>query len=211
MARAWRIGLAAALWVIAGTAPPPPLVTDLRPITLQPGVNRVPGFLPGGGAATIVEGWRGNGNAHGFHVWLVLGGASEGHPVGVVGIEGGDGDPVHTTVSDNPFDGERVLGVVQFAFGRVAGQPATLLVRADLDEAPSGVLADHATAPVRWYRLDHHDDAIGRTTDLFRLIGTAHSARRYCNTELALRDLAGMPLPADYAGPNRADGCFRDG
>ncbi|WP_375395391.1 hypothetical protein [uncultured Sphingomonas sp.] len=185
-------------------ASPPLAITDLKPIALHPGVNRVPGFLVGGGTATIVEAWRGNGNAHGYHVWMVLGGPSEGNPVGLVTAEG-------DTIGDNPFDGERVLGAVRFATGRIDGKPATLLIKASLDEAPSGVLADHSTATVTWYRLDHATDEmdmIGRTIDEFISIGTVHTTGRYCNADLAMRDVAHVPLPSDFDGFNGTDGCF---
>lgn len=214
---AGRIGMAAALLIGAASPPgqtasrPPPAITELRPIALHPGVNRVPGFLPGGGTATIVEGWRGNGNAHGYYVWMVLGGPSEGNPVGVVGRDGDDRQPVFETIRDNPFDGERVLGAVRFATGRIAGRPVSLLIEADLDEAPSGVLADHATATVRWYRLDHDGEAIGRTTDEFVPIGLVRTTKRYCNADLALRDVAHVPLAAGFGGANKVDGCLADG
>ena len=189
---------------------PPPAISDLRPIALHPGVNQVPGFLVGGGTATIVEAWRGNGNAHSYRVWMVLGGPSEGVPAGLVGVDDSAEHPVSETITDSPFDGERVLGVVQFARARLAGKPVTLLIKADLDEAPSGVLADHATATVRWYRLDHDDEAFGRTTDAFVPIGSVVTTRRYCNAQLALRDVAGVRLPRDFAGANAVDGCFAD-
>ena len=203
-----RSAALAMMALVLGAAGPPPRITDLRPITLHPGVNRVPGFLVGSGAATIVEAWRGNGNAHGYHVWMVLGGPSEGKSVGVVGRDGDDRRPVFETISDNPFDGERVLGAVRFATARIAGKRATLLIEADLDEASSGVAADHATATVRWFRLDHDADAIGRPTDEFVPLAEVHTAKRYCNAELALRDAAGVPLPPGFAGANRVDGCF---
>jgi hypothetical protein len=114
------IGLVVAAAIGVGMTPPPP-ITDVRPVTLHPGINVVPGFLPGGGTATIIEAWRGNGNAHGHHTWMVLGGATEGNPVGVVGIEGGE--RLVDAVTDDLFDGERVLGAVRFARARVAGRP----------------------------------------------------------------------------------------
>ena len=201
----------AGLAVAALLAAAAPAITDLHPIALHPGVNHVPGFLVGGGEATIVEAWRGNGNAHGYHVWMVLGGPSEGNLVGVVGVEGDEHFPVFATVSDSPFDGERVLSAVRFATGRLDGKAATLLIEATLDDSPSGVLADHATATVRWYRLDHDKEAIGRTTDEFVAIGKVVTTKRYCNADLALRDVAGVALPRDYDGSNRVDGCFAGG
>ena len=204
-------------WLLVGAATlppsPPPTIADLVPVSLHPGVNHVPGFLVGGGTATIVEAWRGNGNAHGYHVWMVLAGPSEGNPVGVVGVAGDEHFPVFATVSDNPFDGERILGAVRFATGRIAGKPATLLIEASLDESPSGVLADHSTATIDWYRLDHvadPTDTVGRTTDEFVPIGRVRTTKRYCNADLAMRDEARLPLPRDFDGFNRVDGCFHD-
>ena len=208
-ALAW-IAIGAAL---TGATAPPPTITDLTPIVLHPGVNRVPGFLADGRAATIVEAWRGNGNAHGYHVWMVLGGPSEGNPVGVVGVAGSEHFPVFATIGDEPFDGERVLGAVRFAKGRIDGKPATLLIKASLDESPSGVLADHSTATVTWYRLDHASDEmdmIGRTVDEFLPVATVHTTKRYCNAELAMRDVAHIALPRGFEGANRIDGCFHD-
>lgn len=212
MAMMAGVVLALAAVGLAGAVPAgAPAVTDLHPIALHPGINRVPDFLPGGAPATIVEAWCGNGNAHGHHAWMVLGGPSEGQPVGLVGVEGSRADPVADTIGDNPFDGERVLGTVRFATARLAGARVTLLLRADLDRSQSGVPADHATATVLWYRLDHQADASGRPTDLFVPIGRVQTMRRYCNADLALRDVAGVPLPADFAGANRIDGCFAGG
>lgn len=210
----WRSVIGAAAMASSGAALPggaPPAIADLHTIALHGGVNRVPGFLPGGGTATIVEGWRGNGNAHGYHVWMVIGGPSEGNPVGLVGQDGTSTRPVFETITDNPFDGERELGAVRFATGRLAGRPVSLLIQADLNKSASGVLADHATATVRWFRLDHDSDAIGRTTDEFVPIGTVVTTKRYCNAELALRDVAGVPLLPNYDGANRIDGCFAGG
>ena len=201
------LGLAMAALLAAAT---PPAIVDLHPIALHAGVNRVPGFLVGGGEATIVEAWRGNGNAHGYHVWMVLGGASEGNPVGVVGVEGDKHDPVLATVSDAPFDGERVLSAVRFATGRLDGRRGTFLIEATLDASSSGILADHSTATVRWYRLDHDKDAIGRTTDEFVAIGKVTTTRRYCNADFALRDVAGVALSRGD-GANQVDGCFAGG
>ncbi|WP_254602805.1 hypothetical protein [Sphingomonas bacterium] len=202
------------LFLAAATAPAgAPPVTGLKPIVLHPGINRVPGFLAGGGTATIVQAWRGNGNAHGYTVWTVLGGPSEGSRVGLVGFETPGAEPVRDTIRDEPFDGERVLGAVQFATGqfatgRLRGRPVTLVITADLNQAASGVLADHATATVRWYRLDHAADAFGRPTDDFLPIGSVTTTKRYCNAWLAMRDVAGIRLRGDFAGPNRVDGCF---
>jgi hypothetical protein len=183
-------------------AAPAPKVDHIVPVALRAGINHVPGFLPDDTAATIVEAWRGNGNAHGYHVWMVLTGPSEGNPVGVASMA--DGGEV---IRDAPFDGERVLRSVRFARGFVAGVPASLLLTARLDTTPGRPLADHELATVRVDRLVADPGAIGPQVQ-FRTISTLRSARRYCNADLAMHDLLGMPLPSDFAGANRDDGCI---
>ncbi|WP_375381501.1 hypothetical protein [uncultured Sphingomonas sp.] len=210
----WRLVLGVAMFGLTGAArpmSPPPTITDVHAITLHGGVNRVPGFLPGGGAATIVQAWRDNGNAHGYYVWMVVGDVEKYGQAPLVIFEGETLDPADSTVSASPFDGERVTDDVRFATVRIAGKPASLAIRADLDEAPSGVTADHATATIRWYRLVHRDDDIGEAPNAFVEIGSLRTTKRYCNVDLALRDTANIPLPLDFAGANRADGCFPGG
>lgn len=182
-----------------------PVLTDIMPVTLHPGINKVPGFLPDGGAATIIEAWRGNGNAHGHHAFMVLTGPSEGNAVGLAPFA--DGERAADTISDDPFDGERVIGAVRFVRARLNGIPASLLVRADLETPGDRPLADHARATVTVFRLTANPDRIGPPLS-FVQVARLRSEKRYCNAELALRDVLGVPLPADYAGANRTDGCF---
>lgn len=203
------------LLVLAATACTPAIAADtavtvsaLQPIALHGGVNTVPGFMPDGTAATIVQAWRGNGNAHGHTDWLVLAPSSEDHKPGVVTLADPGRETLQELVSDDPFDGERVLGTIRFARGRVNGRAASLLLDVHLDEAPSGVLADHATATVRIFQLLATDDAPGDSPYEFRLISATHTSKRYCNAELALSEVLKLPLASDYAGFNRVDGCF---
>ncbi len=182
----------------------PGAVTGWQPITLHPGVNRVAGFLPGGRTAIIVQGWHANGNAHGWHDWMVLGGPSEGQRFGVVPVEGSRSTD---ELRDEPFDGERVIGTVRFARGRIAGKVESLLVQAHLVASPSGVLADHATAVVHLSVLRRHPGTVGETTESFVPLATTQTTKQYCNVDLAVRDTLRMPLPRDYAGADRIDGC----
>jgi hypothetical protein len=94
-------------------------VTDIRLIALHDGVNEIANFSPDGGKLTIVQAWRGNGNAHGYNTWMVLSPNAEGRLFGVVGIERTDTRILDEIVRDDPFDGERVMGVVRFAKARV--------------------------------------------------------------------------------------------
>ena len=183
------------------------MLTDITPVGLRPGTNAVPGFLPGGGTATIVEAWRGNGNAHGHRTWMVLTGESEGNPVGLAPIENADGATFSDTIADSPFDGERVLGAARFLRATLGGKPASLFVSADLDWTDGRPLADHERATVSVFRLEANEEGVGPPIAFIR-VARLRSDKRYCNAELALRDELGVPLPADYAGPNRVDGCF---
>lgn len=206
--RRMAIGIAS-LFAMGAALPntTPPAIAGIHAIALHGGINRVPGFMTDGSAATIVQAWSDNGNAHGHYSWMVIGGGRGGS--GLVGFEASKDDPATgDIIGASPFDGERVTGDVRFATARIAGKRVSLVVKGTLDWPPSGVTADHATATIRWYRLVHHGgDWIG-PPDLFHIIGTAHSNKRYCNVDLALRDVAGIPLPSDFAGANRIDGCF---
>jgi len=191
----------------AAIATAPTVLSDIKPIPIHPGMNIVAGFAPSGGAAQIVRGWRGNGNAHGYNDYLVLTPKSEGRPLGVVSLVTGDSDQLQDFIRDDPFDGERKLGVLTFARARVNGRPASLLIIAHLDETPDRPLADHDKATVRVFQLVR-GDGVGETTDVFRPIAVIHTAKMYCNAELALRDSLGTALPEEFAGQNRIDGCW---
>jgi len=185
-----------------------PAITAIEPIRLSPGVNSVPNFLPKGRAARIVEAWRGNGNAHGHSAWMVLTGPSEGNGVGLAPFADDRGALYHDTISDDPFDGERVMGSVVFARAKVDGQPASIVIDAELDHSPDSPFADHEQATIRVYRLTE-SDAFGPPL-AFELIAKLRSPKHYCNVELAVRDVLGVALPPDYDGANTVDGCFPD-
>ena len=198
--------LSALLPLIAASSAPH--VANLRPLSLHDGVNTVPGFLPDGSAATIVQAWRANGNAHGHHDWLVLAPSAEGHGAAEVTLVDPRSKMLSYVIGYSPFDGERVLGSVRFARGTVDGRPASLLLDAELNDARNGALADHATATVRIFRLEATDGAPGESPLEFRPLSSVTTTKRYCNAELAMSQGLSVPLPADYGGPNRVDGCF---
>ncbi|UAK23341.1 hypothetical protein [Sphingomonas nostoxanthinifaciens] len=183
-------------------------MTAIKPIGLHDGVNVVPAFLPDGAPATIVQAWRANGNAHGHHDWLVLAATAEGHGAGEVTLVDPEGDRRGGVISDAPFDGERVLDAVRFAHGQANGRPASLMVESRLDDPPSHIPADHATATIRIFRLEATGGAPGESPLEFRLIATRRTGKRYCNADLAMAQTLSLPLPTTYGGPNRIDGCF---
>ena len=133
------LALLAAATGVGNTPPPAPHVSAIAPIALHDGVNTVPGFMPDGSAATIVQACRANGNAHSYHDWLVLAPAAEDHASAVVTLVDPETHLLRDLVQDARFDGERVLRTIRFARGSVDGRPASLLLEAELDQAPSGM------------------------------------------------------------------------
>jgi hypothetical protein len=126
---------------------------------------------------------------------------------GVVAFDD-DKDVPEDTVTASPFDSERVLETVLFARARVDGAPATVVIRAHLGMGVSGAFADHAKAEVRIYRLENPGVEVGTTPDVFHLIATVRPTGRFCNADMALHTVLGLPLPPDYAGGKAPDGCF---
>lgn len=199
-----RVVGAAAAWTLAVAAcAAPPSLSRIEVMPLRDGINTVARFAADGRAATIVQAWRDNGNAHGHTVWLV----TLPPRAGVVSFDDGKG-ALEDTIGASPFDGERVLETVRFARARVDGAPATVVIRADLGESTSGVLADHAPAEVKIYRLESPGVEVGTTPDVFRLIATVRPTGRFCNADMALHTVLGLPLPAGYAGGKAPDGCL---
>ena len=87
-------------------------VSDIALIPVHDGINAVANFSDDGRAATIVQAWRDNGNAHGHYTYLVLLPLkqTEGDSrTGVVAFDDGKNDPLEDTATASPFDGERVL------------------------------------------------------------------------------------------------------
>jgi hypothetical protein len=182
-----------------------PAVTDIKPFTLHPGVNTVPGFGVNGETFTIVQAWRGNGNAHGYNVWLVMSPKAEDQPFGVTGLAFNETDVPRDVIRDDPFDGERRLGSIRFARARVDGMPQTILIAADLDYDSGRPLADHETATIRIYKLTRSEGEVGGQPDIFVQAAVLKTTERYCNVEYAVRDRLHLPVDESMQGK---DGCF---
>jgi hypothetical protein len=181
-------------------------VSDIGVMPIHDGVNRIPRFTPDGRTATVVRGWRDNGNAHGHYVYLVLLPTKEEPKTsGVVTVTSKDG--LDDTIGASPFDGERVLQTVRFARAKIDGKAATVMIRADLGEAKSGVLADHAPVVISIYRLETPGVEVGTSPDLFRLVKTIAPPGGFCSADMALATVLRLPLPADYAGGKAPGGC----
>jgi hypothetical protein len=181
-----------------------PVITDIHPFVLHPGINKVPGFGVNGETFTIVQSWRGNGNAHGYNVWLVLSPEAEGQTFGVTGEEVEGEVLPRDTIRDDPFDGERSMGAIRFARAKIDGVPQTILIDAHLGFDAGRPFADHETATIRIYKLFRSD--IGQP-DMFSQVAVLKTTKRYCNILLAMRDMLHIPL-GQFAGANETDGCF---
>jgi hypothetical protein len=196
--------------VLVSAARAEPAVSDIAIIPIRDGVNQIERFAADGRPATIVEGWRDNGNAHGHCVYLVMLPPKEnygpGNTSGVVTFDDGK-DGLQDTIGVSPFDGERVLGSVRFARAKLDGKPATIVIRADLADSASGVLADHAPVEIRIYRLDGPGIAVGTTPDVFDLVATIRPQGFFCNADMAIASVLHLALPAEYAGGKTPSGC----
>lgn len=191
----------------AAAAQPQHRLTDLVAIPLKPGPNTIEHFAPDGRSAIVTLGWRENGNAHGYDLYLVLmqgnGGGSE-----VVGFDTltKDGGGFEDTIRDDPHTGEDVVRSVRFMRGKIDGQPGTFVFVAqrgfDPDEGiPGPSLVDYTV-----FRLVPGED-VGTTSDMFQPVVALQSTTRFCHAEKALKQQFGIPLTRSYAGPDTADGC----
>lgn len=204
----WRAAAAAAVFMALGMrAQAAPAVTELVPIPLQSGVNRIPKLAPDGRDGMIVLGWRENGNAHGYDLALVLLSSGVSSPWNVAKIEAPDTDAGakwQDGVTNSPHTGEDMVRAFRFARGRVDGHPATLLLIATRDDAATIPEASKVTFQI--YRLEHKPD-VGTTPDHFALVQQDRSSEAFCNAEMALSKHFGLALRTSYVGPRTATGC----
>jgi hypothetical protein len=183
-----------------------PRLGHLVPISLHAGVNRISHFMPDGRDAQIIRAWRENGNAHGYEVFLILVPTKRGgSDWNVIGFDRGKSFDDEITYA--PHTGEDVSQAVRFVWTSQAGKRTPLVVKAARQIATS--YADPSVTTVTVYSLRRSDGVFGTTTDYFGVLNEWKAGMRYCNAELALRDEVGLPLPSDYAGPNKIDGCYR--
>ena len=192
--------LAAALLALALAAPPDAVrLAEVEMFALQAGATRIANFTADGRDGLIVAGWRDNGNAHGFHVYMVL-------------VPGAGADDVVTfadeadavTIADAPHTGEDYVRSVRFGRGMLNGRRETLVFVAT--RRIEGPYPDPAHALIRLLALRGRDEPTGPLWS-FAEQARFETGRRYCNADAALRTELGVPLPADYQGPDSADGC----
>lgn len=207
-----RIILAGLLlaWPLATTQAQPASVrlTELAPIPLRIGVNRVQRFARDGREAQIVLGWRDNGNAHSYDLFLVLmplrPGGSDWN---VVGVEH-EADRFEDVIRDQPHTGEDMVRSIRFAHGRLNGTPETLLLTATREMSPEGIPAPSAVV-FEVFRLVASDGVPGTTRDYFERVARMRGATLFCNAEVALSRAFGLPPRGAAGAPRTPDGCPR--
>jgi len=177
-----------------------PLVSDLSPIPLQLGVNRISQFSPDGRDANIVLAWQDEERGRGHDVFLVTLQDAGGRWRSVSRTQ--DGLAFDFTITDIPNRGDDMLRAVRFARGKVDGQDAGLLLIATRNEGdgPTSVVYDV-------YRLMKVAGL-----DVFQQISSRRLPGRYCNADMALTVASGLPLRTSYRGPRSRSGDFtKDG
>jgi hypothetical protein len=184
-----------------------PRLTDVVPIPVRAGINTIASLAPDGRSGTVVLGWRDNGNAHGYDVFVVLlptrAGGKDWNVVGFVPSNGENG-ALEDSIRDAPHEGDDVVRSVRFARGRVDGVDSTLVFVANRVIGGDGI---PAPTPVDFtlYRLARGAE-VGVTTDVFQIAGQWHTEARFCNAEIALTVAFRLPLRASYEGPKNKDG-----
>jgi len=190
--------------------------TKTQEVILQPGINNIEAMADTGAAGTIVVAWRGNGNAHGYHSYMVLldgdahsGGA--GHPSLLVPVEDKTtaDAPFINVINDVPHTFDDVITSVRFFRSRIGGKPAFLLIIAARDLGKAESLISPAPVAIDIYRLRSFSaEEPGRPIAYFENIRHLVSAGTYCHADKAVATELKLPLPRDYAGPATANGCL---
>ena len=165
-------------------------------------MNRINHFTSDGRDARIILGWRDNGNAHGYDLFLVLVPTKRGwSDWNVVGFE--DGQDFSDEVTDEPHADEDVVRAVRFVRAGPKQRPMVAIAKREWKET----YYDRAETTISIYELRQNQGTFGTTRDYFTVTHRWKAKKRYCHADLALRDELGLPLPSYYGGPNKIDGC----
>jgi hypothetical protein len=174
------------------TAPSEHVITNLVPIPLDRGVNRIEAAAPGGRAIDVVLDWHDDGDGRGHDVFLVRG--------------PGDADPSKAvTLADDPHEGDDVLSSIRFARADVDGQPEILVLTASRASPAAKVVPTQTVFAI--YRLVPGEPGSGSPVTL-ELLERRTLADRFCNADRALSAASGLPLRQSYRGPRDAEGRF---
>jgi hypothetical protein len=196
----WRI-LFSALAVIASfpaLAAETAAVEEIRVIPVGNGLNCVQNLTTDGHDGLIVQGWRENGNAHGYNRYMVL--VKEGRSLEVVtivdppGAARGDGVLQDDTIRDDPHTFEDAVRSVKFARAKVNGIAATILIVATRDLSHAQSLADATPVDVDVYRLTRNPGDVGWPEYYFALAVRERLKGTYRNADCALAGELRIPL-----------------
>jgi hypothetical protein len=142
----------------------------LQVVRLSAGSNTVLNFVGDGRPALITLGWRDNGNAHGFDLYVVMLpirlGAVDWN---VVGVETDRG--IEATITDDPHTGEDVVRSARFAQALLDGRPATLLLTATRGFNPAGGIPGPSRTDIQVYALRANTEGPGATREFFASVG----------------------------------------
>lgn len=183
--------LIAPVFATAALAGAPP--ATLTPIELDQGVNEIPNIAGDGEDGRISVDWRENGNAWGYHIFMVRAGGS------IVTVDGED------RFTDQPHTEEDVITSVRFARGRHEGRETIFALVSDrtiIESVPAPALTT-----IKIFVLQRNDEPLGTPYQFLQLV-ERQAKREYCNADMALKTELGFPLPRDYSGSKAVDGCF---
>lgn len=182
-----------------------PKLEQLTPLPLHDGLNS---FKGPDGPFSVFQTWRDNGNAWGYHLYLLTN-TVEGK-TSVIGVEarpGSSNTSLRDHLSDAPHTGEDALATFQFAKGRLDGKPSVLLFEAIRDPGEHPVPSPAPTV-VYVYSLTHSDGTPGWTSSYFRFVKKIPVPGTFCSSDRALKVATGLPFSADAGPPSSANGCF---
>ncbi|GAN86560.1 hypothetical protein LU298_10540 [Komagataeibacter intermedius] len=193
---------------IAGTvssavaAPVAGLPAGLAPVTLHDGTNVLalpPGVLPGdrpdipmGTKISVFQAWRDNGNAWGYHVFLVTAVTPDGRQsvIGADPLPESRDHSLHDHLTDTPHTGDDALAALSFATARIDNTPVLLLIEAV--RSPAGAAPAPAPTTLHIYRLVASDGTPGWTPLYFKSISSIPLKGLFVNAGVALSSATGL-------------------
>nr|WP_052953073.1 hypothetical protein [Komagataeibacter xylinus] len=186
----------------AVAAPVSGLPADLAPITLHDGTNVLalpPEVLPkdqpdipAGTKISVFRAWRDNGNAWGYHVFLVTAVTPDGRQsvIGADPLPESRDSSLRDHLTDTPHTGDDALAALSFATARIDNTPVLLLIEAV--RSPAGAVPTPAPATLHIYRLVASDGIPGWTPLYFRSISNIPLKGLFVNAGTALSSATGL-------------------
>ncbi|MBY0334163.1 MAG: hypothetical protein K2X49_26190 [Acetobacteraceae bacterium] len=170
---------------------------QIEPIPLAWGPNQVARFTEDGREGIVIRAWRDNGNAWGYQILMFL---VQGHPGSepwqVASIEpGGDPQPLRDLATVRPH-ADGALEAARLLRGRLDGRISVFLAVARRTLTPGASPAEASQAQVILYRLEQGGEP-GLTADVFRPVRTFRTRNAYCDAEMLIDTVLGIPNQGD--------------